>query len=374
MNQPQFFVSDLLRAVEAFAPRRLAEDWDSVGLQVGRPDAPVRRVMTCLDVTPPILDEAAERGVDALVAHHPLIFKPLDSLNLARPQDALVARLVREGINLVVAHTNLDAAAWGTNSVLAEECGFQPDGPLLPRDEEPQYKLAVFVPKGHEHAVIDAIAGAGGGRIGAYTHCTFRTPGIGTFLGGEGSDPFIGEAGQLEQAAEYRLETIVPESARAAVVRAVLSAHPYEEAAYDLYPLAPTRRTVGLGLIARIDPPVTAAELAADLKGRLAPACVRLSGPAGKKVKRVAVCSGSAGKLIGKVAGRADALVTGEMDYHGGIEAHARGMAVIELGHFETEVLVVRPLAERLAEVERLAGAGVEVIAAENDLQPFEYY
>ncbi|MCL5270044.1 MAG: Nif3-like dinuclear metal center hexameric protein, partial [bacterium] len=156
MKPAQCFVSDLVRAVEAIAPAHLAEGWDNVGLQVGHPAASVRRVMTCLELTAPTLKEAVARQADAVVAHHPLLFAPIGSLNLAQPQGELLAGLVRAGIALVAAHTNLDAAAVGTNQALAEACGLAPEGPLLAREESAAFKFVVFVPRGTEPAVIEA--------------------------------------------------------------------------------------------------------------------------------------------------------------------------------------------------------------------------
>ncbi len=373
MKQAQCFVSDLVRAVELFAPVRLAESWDNVGLIAGRPSSVVRRVMTCLEVTPPTLREAVEQKADAMIAHHPLIFKPLTSVNLDQPVGALLAELLQHKIALIAAHTNLDASGWGTNSVLAEACGYKSEAPLFTREAEPVFKFVVFVPQGHEQAVIEAIARGGGGRIGAYTHCSFRTAGIGTFMGEEGAHPFIGEAGRFEQSDEFRLESVVPENARAAVIREVLAVHPYEEVAFDFYALAPMKQCIGLGCLATLPSPTNAGQLAQELKDRLKLPQVRLSGSPEKKVKRVGFCSGSGGSYIGKAAMRCDAFITGEINYHQAVEAHARGLAVIELGHFESEALVAAPLAERLAQNPKLSQAGVEVFSARQDLQPFKY-
>lgn len=370
---PQCFVSDLVKAMEAIAPARLAESWDNVGLQVGHPAAPLRRVMTCLEVTPAALAEAIRIKADAIVAHHPLIFTPLTSLNLAQPAGELIAGLLRANIALLVAHTNLDSAAWGTNAALAEACGLKPEGPLLSREGEQEYRFVVFVPRGSEPAIIEAIVRGGGGRIGDYTHCTFRASGSGTFFGGEGTHPAVGQAGRLEEVEETRLEANVPAAARQAVQREVLLAHPYEEPAFFFHPVVEERGKLGLGCLAWIEPPRPAEDLAAELKQRLGLAAVRLSGAPKKKVKKVALCSGSGGSFIGKVAGRAEAFITGEINYHHAIEANMRGIAVIELGHFDSEVLVARPLAEKLAGVARFVEAGVEVVAATGELQPFKY-
>lgn len=370
---PQCFVSDVVKAVEAIAPARLAENWDNVGLQVGSPAAPVRRVLTCLELTAATLEEAVAIKADAIVSHHPLIFHPLASLNLAQPTGELVGGLIRANIALVAAHTNLDFAAWGTNSVLAAACGLTPEGSIISREGEPEYQFVVFVPKGSESAIIDAIERGGGGRIGGYTHCTYRTTGTGTFVPGKGTNPTIGEQGKLEEVEEFRLEARVTESARQGVLREVLLAHPYEEPAVFYHPIREEGSKAGVGCLAWLEPPQSAEELATAIKERLGLKQVRLSGPPKKKVKRVALCSGSGGGFIGKVAGRAEAYITGEINYHHAIEAHARGIAVIELGHFESEALVARPLAEKLADVKKFAEAGVEVVAAQRDLQPFRY-
>jgi hypothetical protein len=99
------------------------------------------------------------------------------------------------------------------------------------------HKLVWFVPEGALDATRDAVFAAGAGRIGAYERCSWFTAGTGTFLAGEGADPTIGEVGREERVAELRVETVVPVERAAEIVRALLAAHPYEEVAYELYPL-----------------------------------------------------------------------------------------------------------------------------------------
>jgi hypothetical protein len=99
-------------------------------------------------------------------------------------------------------------------------------------------KLVVFVPREALDPVREALFAAGAGRIGDYERCSWYTQGTGTFLGGEGTDPTVGEAGREQRVAELRLETVYPVEREAEVVRALRAAHPYEEPAFDLYPLA----------------------------------------------------------------------------------------------------------------------------------------
>jgi putative NIF3 family GTP cyclohydrolase 1 type 2 len=166
----------------------------------------------------------------------------------------------------------------------------------------------------------------------------------------------------------------VPAERREAVLREVHKAHPYEEPAYDFYRLASTTGPDGIGCLATPPTPVKAEELARRLKRRLKLGSVRLSGPADRIVKKVAICTGSGGSFLSRIgATGAQAYITGEMTYHYGVEAHQRGIAVIELGHFETERIVAAPLAQRLEGLPELAAAGVKVFAAQDDLQPFQY-
>ena len=365
-------LADLAARVAAIAPPELAEPWDNVGIQSGDPDRRVRRAMTCLEVTAPTLAEAKRRKADTLVSHHPLIFHPLQTVLESDPAQSLVAALLRARINLIVAHTNLDCARWGTNEALAEACGFRRVAPLDRRDAPAQLKLVVFTPEGYEAAIIDAVARGGGGRIGAYTHCTFRSPGTGTFFGGAGAKPFLGRAGRLEEAAELRIEAVVPLEARDAVLKEVLAAHPYDEPAYEFYVLAGGSGSTGLGCLAEPPRPISARALARAIKRRMNLSSVRLSGPPKRIVKKIAICTGSGGSLLEKAArAGADALLTGEATYHHGIEAHQRGLAMIEIGHFESEAVVAAPLARRLAEDPEIRESGAQLFAARDDLQPF---
>lgn len=372
-------VSEFLRRVEALFPPHLAESWDNVGLLVGDPQAPVRAAMVCLEATAPTVAEARRRGADLILAHHPLVFRPMKRVRTDDPTGALVAELLRANISLVAAHTNMDAAPWGTNRVLAELLGLAVEGPLVRAELDPaarsrDLKLVVFVPVGSEGAIVEAIDRGGGGRIGLYSRCTFRMRGTGTFLGGEGTNPAIGEAGRFEEADEFRLEAVVPRAARARVLAEVLAAHPYEEPAYDFVPIEGEPGEAGLGCVARLPAPLGVADFAREAKAKLGAPCVRISGPTEREIRRVAICTGSGGSLL-EAARRsgADAFLTGETKYHEGIEAHRLGFPVVEVGHYESEVVVAKPLAERLASDPRVREAGIEVFAAESDLQPFVY-
>ena len=98
-------------------------------------------------------------------------------------------------------------------------------------------KLVWFVPEEALDATREAVFAAGGGRIGDYERCSWYAAGTGTFFGGEGTAPVLGEIGKEERVAELRVETVVPEGRLRDVIVALRLAHPYEEPAFDIYPL-----------------------------------------------------------------------------------------------------------------------------------------
>lgn len=360
--------------IEQLAPLHWAEQWDNVGLQVGDPESPVERVLVALELTNSVIEEAAQVRADLVVVHHPPIFRPLKALRFDTAGGRRLQRLVKEGIALYAAHTNLDQAKSMTNDGLAAAAGLTEHQVIKRVGEERYLKLVVFVPRGHEDAVLGALAREGAGHIGNYSHCTFQAPGTGTFLPLAGTKPFIGHQGELERADEIRLETIVAESQAERAVRAMVSAHPYEEVAYDLYPLANPGQVRGHGRIGRLPQPVSLTDLVEQLKSRLATAHVRVVGDMQRPITTVAVGAGAGSDLIGAAARRgADVLVTGDVRYHEAQDALDLGLALVDVGHYNSEAIVIRPLAAYLRERLQADGLTAEVIEAQAGRDPFRF-
>ncbi|MEA3399925.1 MAG: Nif3-like dinuclear metal center hexameric protein [Armatimonadota bacterium] len=127
--------ADVIAQIEALAPPDAAQEWDNVGLQVGSPEAAVGTVLVCLEVTAEVVDEALQVGAELIVAHHPLIFRPMPAVRTDLPLGALIERLLGEGIAVYAAHTNLDAAPEvGTAATLAELLELTDATPLLEED------------------------------------------------------------------------------------------------------------------------------------------------------------------------------------------------------------------------------------------------
>ena len=315
-------LKSLISYLNKLAPPHLAYHWDKIGLQVGDKNSSIEKVLVSLDITAEVIQKAIEQNVSAIVSHHPLIFDPLTSIDFSKPQGRMIKFLIEHNIAVFVMHTNLDVAPGGVNDVLAAQHGLDPTlcKCLEVTYKEPLYKLAVYIPEDHLDLVRQSIGDAGAGHIGSYSHCSFAIAGEGTFLGEEGTSPFIGEAGSLEKASERRLETILPASILDSVISEMIKSHPYEEVAYDVYELKQTGPTYGIGRIGK------------TING-----------------EKLAVCSGSGGKLVQTVSALgAERYICGEAGYHDILEAESLGLKIEVHGHYETENIIVPVIQENL--------------------------
>jgi len=359
-------VADLVGAMESIAPTRFAADWDNVGLLVGDPATPIARVLLTIDLTHAVLEEAMAGRIEAVVAYHPPIFEAQRRFVAG----SIAYAAARAGLAVVSPHTALDVAEGGTNDVLADALGMTERTalrPVVPGDAE--LKLVTFVPASHVGAVCAAVFAAGAGRIGKYTSCSFRAAGTGTFFGEEGTSPVVGQAGRLEQAAELRLETVVPAGRVDAVVRALRSAHPYEEPAFDLVRLAAPPGGRGFGCVGAVGPASVAA-LVERVKRALDVEHVLLAGPEGREVARAAVCAGSGADLVADAIGAGATLfLTGEVRHHDALRAVDAGMAVVCTRHSTSERAALVGLERRLVELL----PGVAVSRSRQDADPFRF-
>ena len=343
-------VRDIAEAIERIAPTPLSEAWDNPGLQVGDAGSEVNRVLIALTPVGEVFEEA-QKG-DFLLFHHPLIFRGLKSVDTGSYPGDLVARAIRDNLAVYTAHTSYDAAPRGVSVALAQAIGLRgPYRVVSPRGS--LRKLVIFVPEENVDAVAGALSEAGAGIIGEYTHCTFRTPGTGTFLGGEATDPYLGEKGQLERVEEVRLETVVPAHAAGRAAAAASAAHPYEEVALDLYPIDGHPEGCGYGRVGTLPEPMTPEELSERVASSLGfPARLVADPDRGRRVELIAVLGGSGGSFVREAAASgAQAYVTGDLDYHDALLAHSLGLTAIDAGHAATELPSLEPLARRLAEL-----------------------
>ncbi len=365
-------VSDIVGIINKKFPFGLAEEWDAVGLQLGDPAEAVERIMVALDPLPDVLDQALSRNCQLLITHHPLIFTPVRQITSATSVGRLLLRAARGGLALLAMHTNYDIADGGLNDLLAERLGLRQLRPLKITDQEQLVKLVVFVPENDLETVRQAMF-AEASSVGNYRDCSFAAAGEGTFTPQPGAEPTIGAVGRLERVAERRLELLVQRDRLAKAIQALLKAHPYEEPAFDCYPLLNQGHSQGLGRIGVVETPCSLAAYSDQVRQRLQSGPVRLVGDPTRLVRSVALCSGSGASLLkDAVRAGADLLVTGDLKYHEAREAEESGIALLDVGHFASEQLMVAAVQQFLQTTLTAAGYVCDVLAAEGERDPFQ--
>ncbi|GLO66596.1 MULTISPECIES: Nif3-like dinuclear metal center hexameric protein [Oceanobacillus] len=363
--------ADFFQAMDVWAPKHLAYDWDNVGLQIGTYNAITSRVLITLDVTEKVVDEAIEKGINLIIAHHPLLFQPLKQINMDTPKGRTVQKLIKNDITVYASHTNLDAADGGVNDMLAKELKLIHPTPLVSVYNEKNYKVVIYVPTSHLEKIRQTFADSGAGHIGNYSHCTFQSPGQGTFKPLNGTNPYIGEENKITHVDEYKVETIVPESKLSDVIMSILHAHPYEEPAYDIYALENETTDFGIGRIGNLTEPSTLDSFIQTVKTQFQLEGIRISGNKDKIIKRVAILGGSGERYVSHaMRQKADVYITGDMTFHMAQDAAEMGLTVIDAGHY-IEKIMKYYTKQTLAQTMNLDKDFIEI--SEINTDPFQF-
>lgn len=363
---------ELISLFEQFSPKSYAMEGDKIGLQVGDLSRPVKKVMIALDVIEDVVQEAIEKEVDLIIAHHPPIYRPLSKITMDNPSGQLMHQLIKHDITVYAAHTNLDVAKGGVNDLLSDALGLTNSEVLVPTFEDSLKKLAVYVPAEYHENVKQAIGDAGAGSIGNYSHCTFSISGKGEFKPLEDASPFIGEKNKIESVSEVKIEAVFPASLEKNILRAMKKAHPYEEVAYDIFDMNVKGEELGLGRIGKITE-TTLADFANTVKKALEVDTVRVVGDLQAKVKKVAVLGGDGNKYFSHAIRKgADVYVTGDLYYHVAHDAQALGLNMIDPGH-NVEKVMKKGIAKVVSALCEEKGYRVEVIHSTIHTDPFQF-
>ena len=275
-------VAKIKQIMDQLAPPLLAEEWDNVGLQIGDPRQPVRRIWVALDPIPEVVKAACQKKVDLLITHHPLIFRPLKTIDFDTPGGSIIRLAVQHKLAIFSAHTNLDIAQDGVNDVLAKQLGLRNLGVLQPVQARERAKEDIQPLRG------DAVE-YGIGRIGS-----------------------LAKAGSLKS-------------------------------------------------------------LVSMVKKRLKLDFVKVAGDLEMRVTRVAICSGSS-LIQAFLSSKAQAYISGDIHYHDAREAENANRAIIDIGHFPSEHLMVDALAQQLENLISRAGIEAEITACNIEKDPFRIF
>jgi dinuclear metal center YbgI/SA1388 family protein len=339
--------SEVEQLFAEIAPISLAEGYDNVGLLVGSPSTEVTGVLTCLEVTEEVLDEAIENGFNLIVAHHPILFKGIKRLTGKGYVEKILLKAIKADIGIIAVHTNIDNAENGVSYQLAELLGLQGIEVLQPIAGK-LGMLTTFSPVAGVPKILDALFTAGAGHIGKYAECAFRLNGLGSFKPLEGSKPKVGKIDELSLVQEQRLELIYPIYLEKKIFEALKGNHEFEEVAYYCTPTNNIWRQIGAGAIGELITPEPLSKVLDRIKKSLGIEHLRYSSP--KKfetdlISKIAVGGGTCSFLIGPAkAAKADLLLTSDLKYHEWFEAED-ALSLVDVGHYESEIHIAQHFA-----------------------------
>ena len=329
-------VKSITGLIEEVAPLSLQENYDNCGLLIGDNNMEVTGVLLTIDVTEAVIEEAIAGNKNLIISHHPLIFNRLKSITKKNETERCIANAIKNNIAIYAAHTNIDNVLEGVSGKMADKIGLINKQILVPKSDM-LVKLVTYVPDLHSYRVRKALFDAGAGHIGNYDECSFNIQGNGTFRANQVAQPFVGAKGEFHTEKETKIEVIVPSFNIGRVVDALIAAHPYEEPAYDIYPLNNKLNRVGLGVIGELPEPEDGKLFLQRLKSVFKTGVIRYTNLSDKKISKVALCGGAGSSLLQEaIAVNADIFVSGDFKYHEFFETNGK-ITIADIGHFESE-------------------------------------
>ena len=367
-------VGQLIKYLEKWAPPGIGWERDNVGLQVGSGGTKIKNILLSLELNNKVLSEAIKKNCNFIFTHHPLIFKPLKRIDLDKdPKSQLIKKAIEHNISVFTAHTNLDYTKDGVNFELARTLGLKNIN-FLKNHEANQYKLVVFVPENYLDKVSQAIFNAGGGIIGEYSKCSYRLKGEGTFEGSEDTNPAVGKKQKLETVDEVRLEVLIDAWKLNSVLKSMISVHPYEEPAYDVYVLKNKNVNYGEGTIGEFEKSMTRKDFFDHVSGKLKAKNFRYAKGKNNTIKKVAVCGGSGADLLNTaISAGADAFITADVKYHTFQDAEDK-ILLIDAGHYETEIHSLNAVKRKVEDFIKENNKNIKVYKFSGTTNPLSFY
>ncbi|MBC8048365.1 MAG: Nif3-like dinuclear metal center hexameric protein [Fimbriimonadaceae bacterium] len=333
-------ISEVIEFLETIAPASLQQSYDNAGLIVGNKNETLSGILICLDSTEQIIEEAIQNNCNLIIAHHPIIFSGLKKITGANYIERTIISAIKNNIAIYAIHTNLDNVYEGVNKMIADKLELR-NCKILQPGKGHLKKLVTFAPHANAAQIREVLFNAGGGHIGNYDHCSFNLEGAGTFRGDETTNPHVGEKNKEHHEPETRIEMIFPAWLEKQLLNTLIKNHPYEEVAYDIYPLDNVHQNIGAGIIGNTAGPIEEKEFLQFLKLRMQVEVVRFTTLLNKPIEKVAVCGGSGSFLLkDAIAAGADIFITADFKYHQFFDADGK-IIIADIGHYESEQFTV---------------------------------
>lgn len=327
-----------------WAPPGTKLDYDNVGLLVGDPNQEITKILTCLDITLNVVDEAIRKGCNLMVAHHPLIFKSIDRINPTNEQGKIIYKLIKNDISLIAAHTNLDAALDGVSFVLGQKLQLENLKFL-----DNSYNISRRIVLTTNHADSDSVLK------------------MLNYYSAEEAHFYLVEGKKGKQ---HTYEAIMDRHNVSDLKRELRKNGVLDQGSFQVMKVASPSKNAGMGVVGFYrDKGLTQQEFLEVVANALNVKAVRFSGSA-NRIKKVAVCGGAGVSLAQRaIAEGAQAFVTADIKYHDYF-TDADNFLLVDAGHYESEVPMVKALQQELSE----AFEQIEVLETEVITNPMQVF
>ena len=342
-------IQEIISILEQWAPTAYAEDFDNVGLLIGKAEAECTGILITHDVLENVVDEAITKKHNFILCFHPIIFSGLKKLTGKTYVERVVAKAIKNDIAIYAIHTALDNLKKGVSHSLANALELSDIQVLVPQQNTLK-QLTVYVPKENANSLLEKLHEAGAGAMGNYDQCSFVTPGKGSFRGNENSKPYLGKPMIREEVEEVQLNLVFQKHLEQKILQTLFENHPYEAVAFELHQLDNQNSEIGMGSVGILKEEMTEENFLKWLGQKLETNFLRHSPFLNRKIKKVAVLGGSGSFAIPNAKQKkADVLVTADLKYHDFFQAENQ-ILLVDGGHYETERFTKKLIHDHLIE------------------------
>lgn len=330
-------IQELLNVINKHVPFSSSESWDNTGLLIGTEDSEVSGVLTTLDCTMEVVNEAIDNDMNTIIAHHPLIFKGVQNIT-DKSYGPIIRKLIQNDINLIALHTNLDVHPKGVSYMIGNQIGLK-NMSVLDEQLETYYKVQIYVPDKDVDMMKAAFVKHHLTQIGEYSEVFFQSQGKGQFKPSENANPHIGKSNTIETVYETKLEFKVEEKDKLLAQQLIYENHPYEEPVFDFIEIK-KNAGIGLGIIGELEQTQSIKEFVENYKEKLQIPAVRFIGNNKAIINKIAIVGG-AGIEYAQLAKskQADLFITGDVKHHEALDAIADGINVLDVNHYSEYVM-----------------------------------
>ncbi|WP_185869183.1 Nif3-like dinuclear metal center hexameric protein [Blattabacterium cuenoti] len=332
----EVFVKNIAEKLENLAPVEYADYYDNVGLIVGSYHQKVSNILITLDLTEEVFYESIKKKCNLIISFHPVIFKPIKNLIGKTFSERVLIHALKNDVSIYVIHTNLDFIWEGTSAYISKLLKINKERVLIPKKGTIK-KMITYVPVHYAEKVRNSLFEAGAGKISNYSHCSYNFDGLGSYMGNDKTNPFSGKKGILSMEKETCIGVIFPSHKLDHVKDALFKNHPYEEVAYEIFNIENINPYIGLGFIGSIEKEMNEDDFLFFLKKEMNFFCIRHSHFVGKKIKKIAIVTGSGRFGIEyAIKEEADVFISSDLKYHDFFKSEKK-ILIVDVGHYESE-------------------------------------